>query len=150
MPVQTKQPVDRVESIVFNITPVPYYRATRKSLWDNRAKKYLAYKRAIQWTMKLEKFIPGDQLYLKFYFPIPKSWSKMKRGEAFYEPHQQKPDIDNFIKGLLDAMFENHGGDHKVHEIHATKKWSEEGYIEVTNLPPLVSIYEIKQEGKDE
>jgi len=49
-------------------------------------------------------------------------------------PHQQKPDIDNYIKALLDAFFQYQGGDHTVYEVQAKKLWDIEGKIEVENL----------------
>ena len=35
-------------------------------------------------------------------FPIPKSWSKKKRNDAFYVT--KKPDIDNVIKSVFDGL----------------------------------------------
>lgn len=35
-------------------------------------------------------------------FPIPKSWSKKKRKDAFYVT--KKPDIDNIIKSIFDGL----------------------------------------------
>lgn len=122
------------DTIVFEIKPLPYYRATRRSLWDDRAKRYSAYKDDIQWIMKDKKFQPGNKLEIKFFVPFPKSWTGKKRAAMYLQPHQSPPDIDNYIKGLFDSLFENHGGDHTVYEIHAVKRWATEGYIEVRNL----------------
>lgn len=45
------------------------------------------------------------EIYIRAYFPIPKSWSKKKRAEAengILKP--QKPDIDNIAKAILDGL----------------------------------------------
>lgn len=58
-------------------------------------------------------------------FPIPKSWSKKKQGEAFYVT--KKPDIDNIIKSVFDGL---NGvawtDDSLVSEIHAWKKYTKD------------------------
>lgn len=82
----------------------------------------------------IEKFEPGDKLRFMFFIPMPKTWPKKKKDAMYLQPHQQKPDIDNYCKALMDSMFQFKGGDHAVHEIHATKCWADEGYIEVRNL----------------
>lgn len=84
--------------------------------------------------MKGKSFIPGNQLEMRFYIPFPKSWSKKKQALMYFRPHQSAPDIDNLVKGVMDSIFENKGGDHTVHEIHATKKWAEKGMIAIKNL----------------
>jgi len=40
------------------------------------------------------------------------------------KPHQQKPDIDNLVKSLLDAVLDD---DSSVYEIRAVKFWGEVG-----------------------
>lgn len=47
------------------------------------------------------------------------------------QPHEQKPDIDNLVKGLLDALLKEDKG---VHTIIASKSWAEHGSITVLNL----------------
>jgi len=47
------------------------------------------------------------------------------------EPHQSKPDIDNFLKGLLDAVFED---DSAVWSIWAEKRWRDTPGIYVEAL----------------
>ncbi|MES0444989.1 MAG: RusA family crossover junction endodeoxyribonuclease, partial [Desulfobacterales bacterium] len=44
------------------------------------------------------------------------------------EPHQQKPDIDNLLKSLMDAIMKE---DCAVWDIHPIKRWAREGAIEV-------------------
>ena len=44
------------------------------------------------------------------------------------KPHTKKPDIDNLIKALLDAVFSD---DAHVHTVHAEKVWGDKGEIRV-------------------
>ena len=64
-----------------------------------------------------------------FYMPMPKSWSKKKKREMELRPHEQKPDLDNLLKALLDAQY---GDDSHVSSIAAMKVWATEGAIKIT------------------
>lgn len=44
------------------------------------------------------------KLSLCIYMPIPKSWTKKKREEYDGKYHDKKPDQDNIIKAVCDAM----------------------------------------------
>jgi Holliday junction resolvase RusA-like endonuclease len=44
------------------------------------------------------------RLSLVFRFAMPASWSKKKREQMRGELHAQKPDIDNLLKAVMDAM----------------------------------------------
>ena len=70
----------------------------------------------------------GDSVSVKFYLPMPKSWSKKKRAEMDGKPHQQKPDVDNICKALLDACLVE---DSHVYAITAVKYWAENGAVEL-------------------
>ena len=121
-------------TISIHVQPIPYARMTRFSKWNKQSKKYTQYKQYIQLMVKKEKFELSNRLSINFYIPMAKSWTKKKRFQMAYEPHQQKPDLDNLVKGLLDSLFQYCGGDHAVCEIRATKYWADEGCIEITNL----------------
>lgn len=82
-------------------------------------------------------FTPIDRaccLNLKVFRAVPKSFSKKKREEALlgYIRPTTKPDIDNYVKGVLDAL---NGtvlkDDSVVCEIFARKFYSERPRIEV-------------------
>jgi len=57
---------------------------------------------------------------------MPKSWSKKKKLEMVGRPHKQKPDLDNLLKALLDAVFDE---DCEIWDIQATKYWNTRGMI---------------------
>lgn len=70
--------------------------------------------------------IPEAGARIEFHIPMPKSWSKKKRRLMNGKPHQQKPDLDNIIKGCMDSVYSE---DCTVHEIYAKKVWAETGAI---------------------
>jgi Holliday junction resolvase RusA-like endonuclease len=76
-----------------------------------------------------DEFVPGFRLVLEFHIPMPKSWSKKKKAEMVGKPHQQTPDLDNFIKSL-DAIVPEDCG---IWDIHAKKFWSITGRIYLEN-----------------
>ena len=47
------------------------------------------------------------------------------------KPHQQKPDFDNLIKALSDAI---HKEDSGIWDCRVTKVWAEEGAIEIKEM----------------
>ena len=58
---------------------------------------------------------------------MPKSWSKKKKAEYDGKPHQQKPDIDNYLKGYMDALLDE---DCKVWRLGDVRKiWGYEGAL---------------------
>jgi len=59
---------------------------------------------------------------------MPKSWSKKKKAEMLGQPHQQKPDIDNLLKALMDAVLPE---DSHIYDIRATKYWGNVGGIDI-------------------
>lgn len=76
-------------------------------------------------------------LSLRFYLPIPASWSK-KRTEAAksgQERHIKKPDADNFAKAVMDAcngvLFID---DSQVVDMHVAKYYSDWPRVVVTML----------------
>ena len=58
--------------------------------------------------------------------PMPKSWSGKKQKEMDRQPHQQKPDLDNLLKGLGDAVYDDDSG---IHQIEARKIWGKQGML---------------------
>jgi Holliday junction resolvase RusA-like endonuclease len=71
----------------------------------------------------------GAVVHMRFGFAPPKSWSKKRVAQMLGVPHRQKPDIDNLVKGVLDALFVDDSG---VHRISATKLWAAEPHVSIT------------------
>jgi Holliday junction resolvase RusA-like endonuclease len=107
------------------ITPVAKPRMTRSDKWKKRkcVLKYWAYRDEIR-LFRVK--IPESNARIIFYLPMPDSWSKKKKEQMLGKPHQQKPDIDNLVKGILDATYKD---DSTVWDIKAAKYWGRRGEI---------------------
>ena len=112
----------------YAITPVPKPRQTRSDKWKQRpcVMRYREFADQVRST-GLEI---ADTLNVVFYLPMPASWSNKKRAEMLGKPHKQKPDIDNLVKALLDAVLDD---DSHVYEIRAVKFWDEVGSFFILN-----------------
>lgn len=110
---------------IYDITPMGKPRMTQRDKWQKRD-VVLRY-RAFKDECNLKKVsVPDANHHVIFSLPMPKSWSKKKRQELNGQPHQQKPDIDNLLKALMDAVLKEDSG---VSDIRATKVWGEAGQI---------------------
>ena len=114
--------------INLKIKAVPKPRMTRADTWKKRpcVLNYWAYKDELNEKIKDIDIELKDELFIEFYMPMPKSWSKKKKEEHYLKPHQQKPDIDNLLKGVMDALFKE---DSHVHTVYGKKTWSDEASI---------------------
>ena len=64
---------------------------------------------------------------------MPKSWSKKKKAAHVGKPHQVKPDLDNVLKGFMDALRTE---DASVYAVSASKFWSERpGVVLAVRVP---------------
>lgn len=64
-----------------------------------------------------------------------------KRAAMDGQPHQQKPDLDNLTKSLLDALFED---DSHIWDARTSKVWGETGMIIIENIgEKMRDMYEV-------
>lgn len=117
---------------IYPVTPVPKPRQTRSDKWKQRP-AVMRYRAFCDEVRLLECAVPEDGAHVTFRMPMPKSWSKKKRAELLGQPHQQKPDVDNLTKALLDAVLKDDSG---VWDIRTTKRWANEGSITITKENP--------------
>lgn len=110
----------------FPITPVPKPRMTQRDKWKKRP-CVLRY-RAFKDKCRLHRVPVESGCTVIFFLPMPESWPEAKRTRMLGLPHRQKPDLDNLIKGLWDARVKK---DEQLHAVHAEKRWSTVGAIEV-------------------
>lgn len=114
--------------VTIPIAPVPKPRMTRSDQWKKRpaTDRYWKYKDALRAEVRgtLE-----PQFDVDFFIPMPKSWSKKERAALLGKPHQQKPDIDNYLKAFMDALCDD---DSYIWDVHPRKFWAIEGSIELT------------------
>ena len=96
----------------------------------DRALKYYAWRDGFRLlcAAKGVRLPPDGRLILIFEMPMPASWPKGKRAELHGAPHRQRPDLDNLVKAVLDALSPEDGF---VHWIEARKKWAEGGRIAI-------------------
>ncbi len=86
------------------ICPVP---ASRPRFTKKRAytePKYSTYKIALTWLLKAERIPKQDYESVELVFGLPYSKGIAKKRMIPEKPHRQRPDIDNLIKGFLDAL----------------------------------------------
>lgn len=92
---------------------------TRSDTWKKRPAvlRYRAFRDEVR-MLGVKIPVPAS---ITFWMPMPESWSQKKRTAMLHQPHCQKPDIDNCVKALLDAVFED---DSHVWKITAEKRWA--------------------------
>ena len=110
---------------VFQVPPQTAPRMTRRDRWKRSpcVVRYFEYRdqlraKAIEYGITL----PND-FTVTFYMAMPKSWSKKKKAAHVGKPCQSKPDLDNVLKGFMDALRTN---DASVYAVSASKIWSEQ------------------------
>lgn len=125
---------------VISGSPVGAVRQTRRDAWKPRPTvlRYrlwrdlarLAYREAginHQLTLgrKARTTGPPDEAHLVAWFDLPREQSNRANLERLPDgPHREKPDSDNVLKSLLDALFEE---DKAVHTVSTSKRWAREG-----------------------
>ena len=89
-------------------------------------------------TRKYEKLIrdswehgivEGEYLVIAMAFtmPIPQSYSNKKKKELEGQPHTKKPDLDNLVKAVLDALNGvAYMDDSRISNINASKEYGRE------------------------
>lgn len=56
------------------------------------------------------------------YLPLPESWSMKKKASLSGQLHRQKPDADNILKAVCDALFKD---DSVIARISCLKLWND-------------------------
>lgn len=116
---------------IYQITPVPKPRMTRRDRWAKRpcVMRYWAFADQCK-ALGVKLSADGDSV--TFVLPMPKSWPKKKQEAMKGKPHQQKPDISNLLKALEDAT--NVDDSHIWHYSGLKKIWGDAGQIIIGNL----------------
>lgn len=102
---------------------------TQRDRWKKRPAvvQYHGFKdnlRLLARANKLTLSASGDVIV--FLVPMPPSWSERKRDELNLKPHMQRPDLDNYLKALWDALEIE---DKHIWGVTAYKLWSTKGGI---------------------
>ena len=91
---------------VYHIQPMGKPRMTRADKWKKRP-EVMRYRAFCDHVRLLGVSLPEAYSHVTFILPMPKSWSNKKRAQMNGKPHQGKPDLDNLMKSLMDALFED-------------------------------------------
>jgi Holliday junction resolvase RusA-like endonuclease len=113
--------------VVLPVCPVAAPRQSRRDAWDPSpaAARYRAFRDELRLAAR-GRYEVGPVLEIRFVLPMPRSWSTRRRELGRGAPHQGKPDVDNLVKGFLDALTED---DSFVWKVEASKVWGEAGEI---------------------
>ncbi len=113
------------------ITPVSAPRQVKSDVWNpsDHVLRYRAFRD--ECALRGVTISPRDTS-ITFVLPMPASWSQKKKDAMRFMPHEQKPDLDNLIKALVDAAYRN-ADDGKVSSYGRTEKiWGDIGEIRIT------------------
>jgi Holliday junction resolvase RusA-like endonuclease len=107
-------------------------RLCRSDAWKKRpcVMKYWTFKDEINRQAEKQNFVLGDVLFMQFVIKMPNSWSKKKQEQMHGKPHQNKPDLDNCIKGVWDCLRKD---DSSIHSVLAQKFWGKNDFIIIKN-----------------
>ena len=129
-----------VEVYRLDIPPCPKPRMTKSDRWKKRKSvlKFFEFRDAVrQWTTGIwagerRRILEMESFEIEFHVPMPKSWSKKKKGHMNGSAHQQRPDLDNYLKAWKDSVYEE---DAIVWRVKASKLWTDRtGHIIVNYL----------------
>ncbi len=120
-----------MNKIEIPIQPMPAPRLTHQGRHTARAKKYYAYKKTLKMFCKVNDFALSEKVKITFYMPVPKSITKKERAKRLGNPHKQRPDLDNLVKGVWDGLAKEDG---YIHYLECSKIWAEEGKIVIENI----------------
>ena len=126
-----------------NIPPCPKPRMTKADRWRKRPSvlKFFAFRDAVRQYKESKVVLQSpyhahhlefESFEIVFHVPMPKSWSKKKKGYMNGSAHQQRPDLDNYLKAWKDSVYEE---DAIVWRVKASKLWTDgTGHIVVNYL----------------
>ena len=121
-----KPPTKLVASYIFPVKPMGAPRQTQRDKWKKRpvVGRYHEFKDMVRMYAKAQGFKWNKKQWLSFYFevPMPKSWPKYKKAEMEGMEHDEKPDIDNMLKAMLDTLLKEDKSVAKLYMV--TSEWS--------------------------
>lgn len=127
-----------------NVNPMGAVRMTQRGKWkSDSAQRYLSYKSQIGFEARKHIKTPLSgpvHAVITFFYPIPTSFSKFKKEKARKGEIAPvvKPDIDNCVKGIFDALNKiAWNDDNQVVSTNASKVYSDQPRIEIR-------IFEVK------
>lgn len=91
--------------------PIGKPRMTRRDVWKKRP-IVLRYRKFADEIRAASGKLPSspDMVVITAWMPMPKSWSRKKRDLLNNRPCRTRPDVDNVIKAVMDALFDEDCG----------------------------------------
>lgn len=122
---QIPDPTVNVKKIVFRGDPIGKPRMSQRDKWQKRP-CVLAYRKfADEMRAAAGQVAPGAQgLRVTAYISMRNMWNEKKRLSLDGQPHRTKPDCDNILKAVADALFDN---DATIWVATIIKFWCQEG-----------------------
>lgn len=134
---------------VLNITPKPQPRENRSDIWNPRPNviTFRQYKDQLREELYRVGFKLTNELPdITFVFPVPEKATKKWLKQNLGKPHEQRPDLDNLIKGFIDCIFNKESyfyefteltNDSQIHTYGKLNKiWGETGQIIIKEKIP--------------
>lgn len=108
-------------------------RATRSDKWNKRPciVRYREMADHMRLQAREQSFTPCAAIKATVGIQMPKSWSIKKKKEFLGTPHQQKPDVDNITKAIMDILCKD---DAFIYHIDIKKFWAEKNIILIENI----------------
>jgi len=119
--------IDTDVRFIYHGPVLPKPRMTKSDRWKKRpvVTKYWAMKDKLVEQARDGGYELPDTLHIRIEIGVSKSWSKKKKAARIGKPHQNKPDLDNILKGIQDCLAKD---DQYIHTYESVKKvWCEEG-----------------------
>ena len=122
-------------SVIINLPPYPAPRPRFSKFGTYNPKKYTDYKKLFLSLAKRESktyFNGGIKAEVVFYMQIPKSLSKKKHTSLIGQFHTKKPDADNLLKTVKDALEGTfYKNDSQICDVSVKKIYSEKPRVEL-------------------
>jgi len=128
-----------MKRVTFDVDPVAKPRQTQADKWKKRpiVVRYREYADKLRDVWQ-DTVLPDSGIVLIFNIPMAQSWSETKKKTFEGTPHQQRPDLDNLVKGFFDALKDE---DSMIWSFVASKFWAREGSVELI-LPEVADVQE--------
>ena len=123
--VRSETVIQQVPAVTITCAPFPKPRMTAADRWKRRpvVLRYWEWCARVREACERRGFLlPSSGLRILFAVPMPESWSKKKRSQMNGQPHQQRPDVDNYVKAVFDALSED---DSHIWQFSAEKRWTD-------------------------
>ena len=98
-----------MRTTIFNIDPIAKPRITAMGKFSKRAQRYYKFAEDLRILAANKLFELPARFEILFVVRMAGSWSRKKKMKMNGQPHQQKPDIDNFLKSVMDALCSEDG-----------------------------------------